>query len=138
MRIDRSQYTLTQSSILTLMGIRKNDDLDIIISSDLRNRLNNGDGSFSIFKNIDVFPKDYDKFKSFGCDGDNDAISNYSVNINGYNFLEPRFYFTRKHKDKTQRDVDDWDAINRFFELGSYDGYPFNKITKKQWGLIDE
>ena len=135
MGIDRSQYTLTQSSILTLMGIRQNDDLDIIVSSQLRNRLNKNNENFSIIQDVDVFPKDYDKFKAFKCQGDDDAINNYSINIFGYNFLEPRFYFSRKHKDKTQRDINDWIAINRFFDNKCYEGYPFNKITKKQWGL---
>ena len=48
------------------------------------------------------------------------------------------FYFSRKHKDKKQRDIDDWNAINKFFNTKGYLGYPFNKITKKQWGLVDE
>ena len=101
----------------------------------MRNKLNGKDENFSIIQDIDVFPKDYDKFKVFGCSGDDDAINNYSVNIFGYNFLEPRFYFSRKHRDKTQRDINDWNAINRFFNNKCYKGYPFNKITKKQWGL---
>ena len=39
MGIDRNEYCLCQSSILSVMGIRDNDDLDIIISSKLRNTI---------------------------------------------------------------------------------------------------
>ena len=38
-------------------------------------------------------------------------IKNYSIQINGYNFLEPRFYLSRKNRNKTQRDIDDWNGI---------------------------
>ena len=38
MGVSRDEYCLTQSSILSIMNIRDNDDLDIIISSKLRNQ----------------------------------------------------------------------------------------------------
>ena len=135
MGINRDDYTLTQSSILTTMGIRQNDDLDIIISSRLRDKINKGDGNFKLSSIVDVFPKDYDKFKIFGCDNDDDAINNYSVKIGEYNFLEPRFYFSRKHRDKKQRDIDDWEGINTFFELKINECYPFNHIKSEQFGV---
>ena len=135
MGISRDDYTLTQSSILTTMGIRQNDDLDIIISSKLRDKIGKGDSNFKLSNIVDVFPKDYDKFKIFGCGNDDDAINNYSVKIGEYNFLEPRFYFSRKHRDKKQRDIDDWDGINTFFELKINECYPFNHITSEQFGV---
>jgi glycosyltransferase involved in cell wall biosynthesis len=131
--IPRSDYTICQSGILALMGIRSNDDLDIIISDRLRTALNKGSEGFSIGPGIDVFPQNYDKFKQFGCVTDNSAISNYSKILCGYQFLEPRFYFSRKHKDKIQRDLDDWNAIREFFEMESHRGYPFNAFNDEQW-----
>jgi len=135
MGIDKSEYTLTQSSILTIMGIRQNDDLDIIISSKLRDKINKGNGNFKLSNMVDVFPKDYDKFKIFGCQSDDDAINNFSLKIGDYNFLEPRFYFSRKHKDKKQRDIDDWIGIDTFFKLRINECYPFNQISLKQFGV---
>ena len=135
MGIDKSEYSLTQSSILTIMGIRQNDDLDIIISSKLRDKINKGNGNFKLSNVVDVFPKDYDKFKIFGCQSDDDAINNFSLKIGDYNFLEPRFYFSRKHKDKKQRDIDDWIGINTFFKLRINECYPFNQISLKQFGV---
>ena len=93
-----------------------------------------GDDNFKLSNIVDVFPKDYDKFKIFGCGNDDDAINNYSVKIGEYNFLEPRFYFSRKNRH-TDRDKSDWRGIKRFFEMKSHLGYPFNQLTEEQWGV---
>jgi len=132
--IPRSEYTICQSGILALMGIRPNDDLDIIITDRLREAFKRGPEGFKIGRGIEVFPKDYDKFKQNGCKTDEEAISDFSGNAFGYNFLEPRFYFSRKHIDNTPRDVSDWEAIHEFFRLESHKGYPFNTFNDEQWG----
>ena len=61
-------------------------------------------------------------------------VYNYSVNINGYNFAEPRFYFSRIWPNK-QSKIEDQRRILSFKERGSYDTYPFLKITDEQWGF---
>lgn len=126
--IDKNDYCLAQSSILTVMGVRENDDLDIIISSKLRNR------NIKFPNGIEVFPENYSKFDYFGANGDDDLIENYCVDIDGYKFLEPRFYFARKNKNKTDRDVSDWIAIEKFFTNQNHKGYPFNFEFYK-WGV---
>lgn len=139
--LPRCEYTIVQSGILTLMGIRKNDDLDIIISSKLKKKLkgilviagklrNNLKG---IPLGIDVMI-DNPKFRLYGCENDDDLVYNYSQLINGYNFAEPRFYFNRKNR-KTDRDLRDWEGIEKFKEMKSYEGYPFCNFTKEQWGF---
>ena len=75
-----------------------------------------------------------DKFKVFGCSDDDDLIYNYSVNINGYNFAEPRFYFSRLWPDRESK-IEDQKRILNFKERGSSDTYPFSKITEEQWGF---
>tara|TARA_R110002153_G_scaffold26865_2_gene83701 strand:+ start:39 stop:908 length:870 start_codon:yes stop_codon:yes gene_type:complete len=110
------------------MGVRDNDDLDIIISSKLRKQ------NISFPKGIDVFPRNETKFDYFGANGDDDILENFCITIDGYKFLEPRFYFARKNISDIQRDVYDWDGIKRFFDRGSDLGYPFDTITYK-WGL---
>jgi len=129
-----SEFTICQSGILALMGIRKNDDLDIIISSEARKQLfENTDAE--IHKNgIEIFAKNRGKFQIFDAQGDDDLIENYSFNVNGHNFLEPRFYFSRKNK-KTSRDLKDWSGMKKFFDDKSYIGYPFNKISAQKWGI---
>lgn len=126
--IDRNEYCLTQSSILSAMGIRDNDDLDIIISSKLRNQ------NINFPNNVEVFPENYGKFMQFGACSDDDILQNYCIEIDGYKFLEPRFYFSRKNMNNTDRDVSDWIAIEKFFESGSHKGYPFN-IDFYKWGV---
>ncbi len=126
-----SQYCLTQSAILTLMGIRQNDDLDIIISSRLRKEMGIGDGHANI-SNVEIFPKNYDKFMVNGVKDDDDLILNYTFSVDGYKFLEPRFYFDRKNKI-TDRDKSDWAGIDRFFEREGYLGYPFDELTMDKW-----
>jgi len=126
--IDKNEYCLTQSSILSIMDIRDNDDLDIIISSKLRLK------NITFPAGIEVFPENYDKFKMFGANGDNDILKNYCIEIDGYKFLEPRFYFSRKNINQSSRDIADWNAIQKFFELESHKGYPFNFDFYK-WGV---
>ena len=134
-QIPRGEFTITQSGILALMGIRQNDDVDIIISSEARNQLFGGNNEFIRLEgDIEIFEKDRGKFRIFDAQGDDDLIENYSFQVNGYNFLEPRFYFSRKNK-KTERDLKDWKAIREFFENKSHKGYPFNLLSDKQWGI---
>ena len=131
--IPESEYTITQSGILALMGIRKNDDIDIIISSKARKQLfNNSQEFIRLPGGIEIFEPSKSKFMKFGATSDDDLIKKYSFNVNGVNFLEPRFYLTRKRRDR-EKDVMDWNGINKFFELKRYEGYPFNELTEDQW-----
>ena len=130
---DRGHYCLTQSSILALMGIRQNDDVDIIVSSNLRQNFSIGN-DYIKSGNVEIFSPNYDKFMINGAKDDNDIIKNYTFVFEGYRFLEPRFYFSRKNKD-TEKDKADWDGIRNFFKMGSHKGYPFNQLTEEQWGV---
>ena len=133
-QIPQDHFTVCQSGILSLMGVRKNDDLDIIISSDAREQLFNNSTEFIRHNKVEIFEPNRGKFQIFGAQGDNDLIKNYSFNVNGFNFLEPRFYFSRKNKH-TDRDKSDWDGMRKFFESNSHKGYPFNQLTESQWGV---
>ena len=126
--ISRDDYCLAQSSILNIMGIRNNDDLDIIISSKLRNQ------NIQFPTGVDVFAANRGKFNYFGAKGDDDLLENYCIKIDGYKFLEPRFYFARKNRNNTQRDIDDWEKIKLFFLADCHKGYPFNFDFYK-WGV---
>ena len=125
--ISRDDYCLTQSSILSIMDIRDNDDLDIIISSKLRNQ------NIQFPPGVDVFDANRGKFNYFGAKGDDDILKNYCITINGYKFLEPRFYFARKNRT-TERDINDWNLIKLFFDNNNHKGYPFNFDFYK-WGV---
>ena len=131
--IPAGEFTITQSCILSLMGIRQNDDIDIIISSTARHQLFNGNRDFIRLDGVEIFEPNKSKFNMFGAHGDDDLIKNYSFKIGGYNFLEPRFYFSRKNK-KTDRDLKDWQGIKKFFDMRSFEGYPFSMLTLDQWG----
>ncbi len=130
---NKSDYCLTQSSILALMGIRKNNDLDLVISSRLRNELKIGD-EYSKSNNVEIFPKNYDKFMINGAKDDDDLIENFTFEFEGYKFLEPRFYFSRKHRDG-EKNIRDWKGIKRFYEMESYKGYPFSECEYDKWGF---
>ena len=132
--IPAGEFTICQSGILALMGIRSNDDIDIIISSEARNQLFDGNEQFIRTNSAEIFEPNRGKFRIFNAQGDDDLIENYSFNVGGYNFLEPRFYFSRKNKH-TDRDKSDWDGMRKFFEMGSHKGYPFNQLTDEQWGV---
>ncbi len=133
--IPASEFTITQSGILALMGIRKNDDIDIIISSKIRNELFNGDESFMRLPNgIEIFEKGKGKFMHFGATDEDDLINKFSFNVGGINFLEPRFYFRKKRKDR-DKDKRDWEGIYKFIDMDGKKGYPWNQLSKEQWGI---
>ena len=133
-QIPRGEFTICQSGILALMGIRQNDDIDIVVSSEARKQLFNGNQQFMRFDGVEIFEANKSKFKYFNDQGDDDLIDNYSFRVGEYNFLEPRFYFSRKNK-KTERDLRDWEGIRTFFEMESHKGYPFNLLSEEQWGV---
>ena len=132
--IPAGEFTICQSGILALMGIRQNDDIDIIISTEARNQIFGGNTNFIRDKGAEIFEPNRGKFRIFDAQGDDDLIENYSFTVNGYNFLEPRFYFSRKNKH-TDRDKSDWEGMRAFFEMGNHKGYPFNKLSGEQWGV---
>lgn len=132
--IPTGEFTICQSGILALMGIRQNDDIDIIISSEARNQLFGGNNNFMRERGVEIFEPNRGKFRIFDAQGDDDLIENYSFTVNGYKFLEPRFYFSRKNKH-TDRDKSDWEGMRKFFEMGNHKGYPFNQLSEEQWGV---
>jgi len=133
-KIPAGDFTICQSGILALMDIRQNDDIDIIISSEARKQLFNETKDMITLNNVEIFAENRGKFRIFDAQGDDDLIKNYSFTVNGYNFLEPRFYFSRKNKH-TDRDISDWGGIRTFFQMRNYMGYPFNKLSLEQWGI---
>jgi len=133
--IPASEFTITQSGILALMGIRKNDDIDIIISSKIRDKIFNSNKQFIRLDNgIEIFEEGKSKFMHFGATNEDELINKFSFTVDGINFLEPRFYFSRKRKDR-DKDKKDWDSINKFFEKEGNLGYPYNSINLEQWGI---
>ena len=132
--IPAGEFTICQSGILALMGIRQNDDIDVIISTGARDQLFGGNTNFIRDKGVEIFEPNRGKFRIFDAQGDDDLIENYSFTVNGYNFLEPRFYFSRKNKHM-DRDKSDWEGMKAFFDMGSHKGYPFNQLNDEQWGI---
>ena len=121
------EFTIVQSGILALMGIRQNDDLDIVISSKLKNTLNETLHGVELMTN-------HNKFKVFGCVDDDDLVYNYSKFVNGVKFAQPRFYFSRKNK-LDERALSDWEQIKLFFKHNSHTTYPYRIFSEKEWGF---
>ena len=130
---NRQDYCLTQSSILALMGVRQNDDIDIIINSKLRNQIGIGN-EYVKSGNVEIFSTNYDKFMINGVKNDDDLVENYTFQFEGYKFLEPRFYFSRKHRNDEKNKMD-WNGIEKFYRDESYKGYPFSECSVDKWGF---
>ena len=135
LQVPKNEYTICQSSLLAVMGIRDNDDLDIVISSRLRKySLASQTPNLKIRPNIEVFEKNHSKFRVFGCNDDDGLINKYSVNIGDYNFSEPRFYFSRIWPEN-ERKISDQKMIKQFFKDEKHKEFPFSKISIEKWGL---
>lgn len=133
-KIKKDEFIIVQSGILPLMGLRENNDLDIIISSSARKRIFDNNQEFMRLSNgIEIFAPNYGKFMTFGAESDDDLINNYAFIVDGIRFLEPRFYFQRLFRD-SEKDKTDWPGVRRFFELEKYKGYPYNNISLDKWG----
>ena len=115
------------------MGLRQNNDVDIIISSKLRSRLGIGN-QYVKRGNVEIFSPNYDKFMINGVKNDDDLIKNFTFKFEGYKFLEPRFYFSRKHRND-EKNRNDWDGIKRFYKMETYRGYPFSNCNIDKWGF---
>ena len=133
-QIPNSHYTLCQSAILSLMGIRENDDIDIVVSNKVRNFSLEGDSNFYKNNHIEIFHQNHGKFKAFGCKNDDELIRNYSINIHGYNFVEPRFYFSRIFPNSNSK-LKDQKLIKEFVKTEQYKKYPYNLIPLNKWGF---
>ena len=152
MGFPKEEYAICNSAILAVMGVdarkNKNGDLDLVFSSKLRKMIE--EQNIELPKEIHPFPPNSDKFRFFGCEDDDDLVYNYSVDIHGYNFAEPRFYFSRMHmvKPSAHRSLEENRKIKEagkkgvdvFIKKKSYKGYPFDQITQEEWGfdLIQE
>ena len=123
----KEEYTIVQSGILALMGIRKNSDLDVVISSKLKKDIKEIPLGIEVMSNRA-------KFQVFGCKDDDDLVYNYSVNIDGYNFAEPRFYFSRIWPDRESK-IQDQKMILNFRVRGSHNVNQFSTITDEKWGF---
>ena len=145
--IPRNEYSISNSAILSLMGIesrvKNNGDLDIVISSKVRKFLDKT--KMRLPSVAHPFGKNSGKFRKFGCKDDDDLVYNYSVNILGFNFTEPRFYFNRMHRvmNSQHRSFEENKKIKQLGKEGvenfqikeSYKRYPFNKIEYNKWGF---
>ena len=116
----KEEYTICKSAILALMGIRDNEDLDILTE----NEVTNG--------NVEsIHPNEY------GIDN----IEDSSFKVDGYNFLHPKYYFRYKKvppqgdQNDWERDISDWEGIVKFFEMGKHNQYPFNQLTEEELGV---
>ena len=152
MGFPKKEYAICNSAILAVMGVdarkNKNGDLDLVFSSKLRKMIE--EQNIELPKEIHPFPPNSDKFRFFGCEDDDDLVYNYSVDIHGYNFAEPRFYFSRMHmvKPSAHRSLEEnrkikeagKKGVDEFIKKKSYQGYPFDLITEEEWGfdLIQE
>jgi hypothetical protein len=96
-------FAVVHSAWLTLMGMRPNGDLDLIMTSALRRKqFGNPDPERHfglpgpLVRRIRIMPMINPYGGFYGAQGIDDVISNYCIEIDGIRFIEPRFYFAFK------------------------------------------
>ena len=145
--LPRNEYSICNSGVLALIGVEgrvnNNGDMDVVYSTKLRNFLEASQMKLS--DKIHPFSKNSDKFRHFGCKDDNDLVYNYSTDLSGYNFADPRFYFRRMHRlmpsqhrsfEENRRIKEAGKAgVDKFLKNNEHKLYPFNRIDYNRWGF---
>ena len=110
-------FAVVHSAWLTLMGMRRNGDLDLIMTSGLRaERFGDPDPKrhFGLpgphERRIRIQPMNSPYGEFYGARGIDDVIRNHCVEIDGMRFVEPRFYFAFK-KQRLRRLNDHRNAL---------------------------
>ena len=103
LNLPKSEFSLVNSSWLSILDIRQNGDLDVLISSKLRKYLfsnkdiNKHHGlKYYYEKRIRFYPANSIYGKMYNAKNLDDAIYNFSIKIDGINFIQPRFYLMYK------------------------------------------
>ena len=103
LNLPTSEFSLVNSSWLSILDIRQNGDLDVLISSKLRKYLfpnkdiNKHHGLKYYFeKRIRFYPANSIYGEMYNAINVDDAIYNFSIKIGGVNFIQPRFYLMYK------------------------------------------
>ena len=102
-KFPKNEFTILHSAWLSLMNIRINGDLDILISNNLRKNNFSSQDKFKVFglpgmfeKRIRIHPVDTPYINFFGTQSVDELIYKNSLQLNGINFIYPKFYFEYK------------------------------------------
>lgn len=117
--LPRGEFAVVHSAWLTLMGMRPNGDLDLIMTSKLRrDRFFGSDPKVTIGlpgpleRRIRFQPEDSPYGGYYDAKGIDDAICKRCFEFDGVRFIEPRFYFEFKRRRmirvKKQLDEQAW------------------------------
>ena len=103
LNLPTNEFCLVNSAWLSLLDIRQNGDLDVLISSKIREYLfpnkdiNKHHGlKYYYEKRIRFYPANSIYGEMYKAKSVDDAIYNFTINIDGINFIQPRFYLMYK------------------------------------------
>ncbi len=170
--LPRDGFAIVHSAWLTIMGMRPNGDLDLIMTSALRReRFPDSDPNrhFGLPGRLEMRirfqPHDSPYGGYYGARGIDDVIANHCVEIDGFRFVEPRFYFEFKRRRlirldgqlralpwwrrklrvpvgvnrklflKIQKDNRDFAWLEGFFARDGHRRPEFAHIPDRAWGL---
>lgn len=116
--LDKSKFTIIGSSIMTIYGIRENDDIDISVTEDLFNEISydtrfveenypNNIISYR-YKHISVFKGNFPMTKS------PQQLIDESIVIDGYNFISIETLIEWKELNGREKDKDDLKLLKKF------------------------
>lgn len=136
--LPRGEFAIVHSAWLTLMGLRLNGDLDLIISSALRQeRFADIDPSVHfglpglLERRIRIQPRDSAYGGLHGVKDLDDVIYNYCVEIDGLRFVEPRFYFAIKN-ERLKINRRRWQALSGWRRATWFFDYGDKKLRSKR------
>ena len=103
--LPRTEFAVAHSAWLALMGMRRNGDIDLLMTSRLREKLfPDCDPELThgipgpMERRIRFHPENSLYATFYGASSVDDVIGNFTVEFDGVRFVEPRFYFMFKKK----------------------------------------
>jgi len=123
LNLPKSEYVITGGSWLTLMDIRENDDIDIIVSAKLKEKYDSylerldSTTRLEAKSKIDKSKKHANKITTIAkAKNVTNLVKNYRVEIDGYPFVYFNLFYKYKKPRKRRQDKYDRKKIKRFFD----------------------
>jgi len=108
LKINPNDICIVGGAVLSIFNIRNHDDIDIIVLSNIRDKICPNDKAFNISKNIEIVGKNWYKYIS-----DNELIKNnkYHFIYKNFKFINIEIIYLKYKYSKRKKHINDFNKI---------------------------